>query len=139
MLNLDFDLKNLALGNRPILMAPKFGLDDGSNSDFDVTLVLATMLVSQLQEGYPMENPTTGAPTDQGRDSQAHHGRSRLLSVHLITPESGSVARSGSGAEERHAHVQESVNAGEESGMQRVTMIGNARAATENVPNDPNK
>ncbi|KAF5201859.1 hypothetical protein FRX31_008554, partial [Thalictrum thalictroides] len=49
---------------------------------------------------------------------------------------SGSAARSGSGAD---AHVQESVNAGEESGMQRVTMIGNARAgaATENVPNDP--
>lgn len=32
-------------------MAPKFGLEDGPQSNFDVTLVLATMLISQLQEG----------------------------------------------------------------------------------------
>lgn len=32
----------------PILMAPRFGFDDGTNSDFDTTLVLATMLISQL-------------------------------------------------------------------------------------------
>ncbi|PIA61475.1 hypothetical protein AQUCO_00300761v1 [Aquilegia coerulea] len=130
----------------PILMAPKFGLDDGSNSDFDVTLVLATMLVSQLHEGYPMENPITGAPTDQGRDSQAHQDRSRpVASEHpsdhtrIWSELSGSAVRSGSGAEERQAHVQESVNAGEQSGRQRVTMIGNAMAgsAAENVPNDP--
>ncbi|KAG7630141.1 Rad9/Ddc1 [Arabidopsis suecica] len=41
----------------PILMAPKFGLGDGSSSSFDATLVLATMLVSQLQEGIPAEPP----------------------------------------------------------------------------------
>ncbi|KAH9293078.1 hypothetical protein KI387_041719 [Taxus chinensis] len=34
----------------PILLAPKFGLDDGANADFDATLVLATMLISQLRE-----------------------------------------------------------------------------------------
>ncbi|XP_047322290.1 cell cycle checkpoint control protein RAD9A isoform X2 [Impatiens glandulifera] len=39
----------------PILMAPKFGLDDGSTSNFDATLVLATMLASQLQDGNPVE------------------------------------------------------------------------------------
>ncbi|KAJ3683721.1 hypothetical protein LUZ60_013948 [Juncus effusus] len=33
----------------PILMAPRFGFD-GSSSDFDASLVLATMLVSQLTE-----------------------------------------------------------------------------------------
>ncbi|KAK3418647.1 hypothetical protein EUGRSUZ_H04556 [Eucalyptus grandis] len=34
----------------PILMAPKFGIDEGDSSNFDVTLVLATMLTSQLHE-----------------------------------------------------------------------------------------
>lgn len=58
-------------------MAPKFGLDDGSNSDFDVTLVLATMLVSQLQEGRPFEPPPAGASADQGRGSQVQPDRSR--------------------------------------------------------------
>ncbi|KAI9090665.1 hypothetical protein K1719_028518 [Acacia pycnantha] len=32
---------------RPVLMAPKFGWEDGPDSNFDVTLVLATMLISR--------------------------------------------------------------------------------------------
>ncbi|KAI9079362.1 hypothetical protein K1719_038661 [Acacia pycnantha] len=32
-------------------MAPKFGWEDGPDSNFDVTLVLATMLISRLHEG----------------------------------------------------------------------------------------
>lgn len=43
-------------------MAPKFGLDDGSSSNFDATLVLATMLISQLREGNSSE-PPQGATT----------------------------------------------------------------------------
>lgn len=39
-------------------MAPKFGLDIGFNSNFDATLVLATMLQSQLSEHIPPEAPT---------------------------------------------------------------------------------
>lgn len=34
--------------NRPVLIAPRFGLDDSAHSDFDATLVLATMMSSQL-------------------------------------------------------------------------------------------
>ena len=48
---------------RPILLAPKFGLDDGSGTNFDATLVLATMLVSQLHAGsrsQPPQEATTG-------------------------------------------------------------------------------
>ena len=45
------------LASRPILMAPKFGLEDGSHSNFDATLVLATMLTSQLHEGAASEPP----------------------------------------------------------------------------------
>lgn len=57
--------------DRPILMAPKFGLDDGSNSTFDATLVLATMLVSQLNTASSLENPQS-ADTSYG---QANDGR----------------------------------------------------------------
>lgn len=35
---------------KPILLAPRFGLDDSDHADFDATLVLATMLGSQLRE-----------------------------------------------------------------------------------------
>lgn len=45
----------MSLGSRPILMAPNFGLDNGSHSNFDATLVLATMLTSQLHEGAASE------------------------------------------------------------------------------------
>ncbi|KAJ4793431.1 Cell cycle checkpoint control protein RAD9A [Rhynchospora pubera] len=48
----------------PVLLAPRFGLDDGSSSDFDANLVLATMLVSQLVEGINRDQhslPTDGA------------------------------------------------------------------------------
>ncbi|CAA6663435.1 unnamed protein product [Spirodela intermedia] len=54
----------------PILMAPKFGFDDASNSDCDATLVLCTMLASQLPEGSTPQCPT---PTRVG--SQAEHAR----------------------------------------------------------------
>lgn len=47
----------LCLASRPILMAPKFGFEDGSHSNFDATLVLATMLISQLHEGTASEPP----------------------------------------------------------------------------------
>lgn len=71
---------------RPILMAPKFGLGDGSSSSFDGTLVLATMLVSQLQEGIPPEPPeaenSTGGHAAEQVGSQPQ-GRSRQsASVH---------------------------------------------------------
>lgn len=59
------------LGDRPILMAPKFGLDDGSSSNFDATLVLATMLISQLHEGNPLEPPQVATCA---RHLQNEHG-----------------------------------------------------------------
>lgn len=51
-------------------MAPKFGLDEGSSSNFDATLVLATMLISQLHEGNPSQAP----PADDVMHGQADHG-----------------------------------------------------------------
>nr|XP_033516186.1 uncharacterized protein LOC104112328 isoform X2 [Nicotiana tomentosiformis] len=52
-------------------MAPKFGLDDGSISTFDSTLVLATMLMSQLNTAGSSENPQV-AGTSHG---EANDGR----------------------------------------------------------------
>ncbi|XP_021742558.1 cell cycle checkpoint control protein RAD9A-like [Chenopodium quinoa] len=54
----------------PILMTPKFGLDDdGSTSNFDAKLVLATMLTSQLREG----NPTGPVPSDGALNGRANN------------------------------------------------------------------
>ena len=39
--------------NRPVLMAPKFDSSDACNADYNATLVLCTMLSSQLSEGPP--------------------------------------------------------------------------------------
>lgn len=50
-------------------MAPKFGMDDSSFSNFDATLVLATMLVSQLNGGTSSEAPaatSAGVTAPQG-------------------------------------------------------------------------
>ncbi|CAL9167233.1 unnamed protein product [Musa hybrid cultivar] len=54
----------------PILMAPRFGFDDASDSDFDATLVLATMLVSQLNSGSSTEQPSV-PPVPQLERSRA--------------------------------------------------------------------
>ncbi|KAJ1297166.1 hypothetical protein BS78_01G356900 [Paspalum vaginatum] len=45
----------------PVLLVPRFGLDDGSSSDFEATLVLATMTVSQLADGNDAQQPATSA------------------------------------------------------------------------------
>ncbi|XP_062211243.1 uncharacterized protein LOC133912496 isoform X2 [Phragmites australis] len=45
----------------PVLLVPRFGSDDGSSSDFDATLVLATMLVSQLTDNNVAQQPATSA------------------------------------------------------------------------------
>lgn len=56
-------------------MAPKFGLDDGSSSNFDATLVLATMLISQLHAGIqsqpPQEAGSVHGESDRRAGSQA--------------------------------------------------------------------
>ncbi|KAK3151602.1 hypothetical protein QOZ80_3AG0248010 [Eleusine coracana subsp. coracana] len=45
----------------PVLLVPRFGLDDGSTSDFDATLILATMTVSQLVDSNGAQQPATSA------------------------------------------------------------------------------
>ncbi|TKV96158.1 hypothetical protein SEVIR_9G410900v4 [Setaria viridis] len=45
----------------PVLLVPRFGFDDGSASDFEATLVLATMTVSQLADSNDAQQPATSA------------------------------------------------------------------------------
>lgn len=52
-------------------MAPKFGLDDGSSSNFDATLVLATMLISQLHVGDRSQPPQEAASVHGESDRRA--------------------------------------------------------------------
>ncbi|XP_078446204.1 cell cycle checkpoint control protein family isoform X2 [Wolffia australiana] len=54
----------------PVLMAPKFGFNDASNSNFDATLVLCTMLASQLPEEGIAEGPPASRVDSGARGSQ---------------------------------------------------------------------
>ncbi|KAG8390987.1 hypothetical protein BUALT_Bualt01G0140900 [Buddleja alternifolia] len=105
----------------PILLAPKFGLDDGSRSNFDATLVLATMLVSQLNGGNSTEPPpaaTTGAPAQQatkGNTSELRSDHTRIWSEL-----SGSVAKDGNNAADRQVVTERNQNTNEQRTIQRI-------------------
>ncbi|KAJ9681869.1 hypothetical protein PVL29_017979 [Vitis rotundifolia] len=135
----------------PILMAPKFGLDDGSSSNFDATLVLATMLISQLHEGNPSQAPPADdvmhGQADHGMGSQAQQGIPRAnVSGHpsdhtkIWSDLSGSAAKSGSGAEGRHVQDERNPSAAEQREIQRIStiQISKARSAGGNVPGGSN-
>ncbi|EOY11496.1 Cell cycle checkpoint control protein family isoform 5 [Theobroma cacao] len=125
--------------------------NDGSGSNFDAALVLATMLISQLHEGNPSE-PVQAAVTvhDQamhGTGSQAQQERSRAnVSEHpsdhtrIWSDLSGSAAKSGSGVEERQVQKQQNLNASEQRDIQRISMMNITKDAPirESVPAAPN-
>jgi len=70
---------------RTVLLAPKFGFEDGSHSNFDVTLVLATMLISQLHEGAVSEPPagaTRPHPNTEQQENCRANASSELPSDH---------------------------------------------------------
>ncbi|KAG2273078.1 hypothetical protein Bca52824_067633 [Brassica carinata] len=106
----------------PILMAPKFGLGDGSSSSFDATLVLATMLVSQLQEGVPPGPPEaancTGGhaaeqvgsePQERSRQSAFEQPSDHTRVWSELSGRTGTKSVSGSG-ERPQAQGQQDVN-----------------------------
>ncbi|KAJ9180259.1 hypothetical protein P3X46_008527 [Hevea brasiliensis] len=130
----------------PILMAPKFGLDDGSSSNFDATLVLATMLISQLHEGNSSEPPqvattthvqavcgTGSQPLARGRANVSEHPSDH---TRIWSELSGSAARSGSGADGRQAQGERNLNATEQREIQRISMIQISKDACAQV-NEP--
>ncbi|KAH9689417.1 cell cycle checkpoint control protein family [Citrus sinensis] len=143
-----FGVKELKV--RPILMAPKFGLDDGSGSNFDATLVLATMLVSQLQLANSSEHQQAAAsiPGQNGNrtESQAQKERRRMnVSEHpsdhtrVWSELSGSAVRSGSGAEERQANGQRNMNGSAQRVIQKTSTmhISKNTSARENGSEAP--
>ncbi|GMI65375.1 hypothetical protein like AT3G05480 [Hibiscus trionum] len=114
----------------PILLAPKFGLDDGSVSNFDAALVLATMLTSQLHEGNLSEPVQAATTVHNQAGSEAQQERSRAnVSEHpsdhtrIWSDLSGSAARSGNGVEERPDKRQQNLNASEQRDIQRISMM----------------
>lgn len=140
----------LEKAGEPILMAPKFGLDDGSSSNFDATLVLATMLISQLHEGNPPEPPqaTEHGQAADGTGSQGQQERCGLnVSEHpsdhtrIWSELSGSAARSGSGGgtEARQAPGERDLNANEQREIQRISTmhISKDTSARENLAVNP--
>lgn len=140
----------LEKAGEPILMAPKFGLDDGSSSNFDATLVLATMLISQLHEGNRPEPPqaTAHGQAADGTGSQGQQERCGVnVSEHpsdhtrIWSELSGSAARSGSGggAEARQAPGERDLNANEQREIQRISTmhISKDTSARENVAVNP--
>ncbi|XP_027351592.1 uncharacterized protein LOC113862675 isoform X1 [Abrus precatorius] len=125
----------------PILMAPKFGLEDGSHSNFDATLVLATMLISQLHEGTasepPVEATRTHAHTEErnGSDMQQENCRmnaSDLPSDHtrIWSDLSASAVKNVSVLEERQAQGETILNDNQQREIQRISAIQISRVTS---------
>ncbi|KAG9444793.1 hypothetical protein H6P81_016133 [Aristolochia fimbriata] len=127
----------------PILMAPKFGLDDGSNSDFDATLVLATMLTSLLHLGSTSEPPeaaaaSSGQACNPPSLASAHAtagigGPSPVSAVHsdhtrIWSDLSGSAAKSSAGLQERHSPSRyPGIDLREQDNLRRLTRMDISR------------
>ncbi|KAG7021084.1 Cell cycle checkpoint control protein RAD9B [Cucurbita argyrosperma subsp. argyrosperma] len=122
----------------PILLAPKFGLDDGSGTNFDATLVLATMLVSQLHAGsrsQPPQEATTGqGESDHRAGSQPQQdGPGANVSGHpsdhtrIWSELSGSAPRSGNGAEGQ-VQGQSNLSSSEQMEIQRISNVQISKA-----------
>ncbi|KAE8678184.1 Detected protein of confused Function [Hibiscus syriacus] len=130
----------------PILLAPKFGLDNGSVSNFDAAFVLATMLTSQLHEGNPSE-PVQAATTvhnQAGTEAQQEKFRANVSEhtsdhTRIWSDLSGSAARGGNGVEGRPVQIQQNLNVSEQRDIQRISIMQITKDATirENVPAAP--
>ncbi|PON52082.1 Rad9/Ddc [Trema orientale] len=134
----------------PILMAPKFGIDDGSNSNFDATLVLATMLISQLHEKSHPPQPAQADTTmhvqaENGTGSQARVRSGANISenpsdhTRIWSDLSGSATRNGNGNEGRQVQEEQNANASEQREITRISAMHISKSAPdrENEPVNP--
>ncbi|XP_050889714.1 uncharacterized protein LOC127095004 [Lathyrus oleraceus] len=135
----------------PILMAPKFGLEDGSNSNFDATLLLATMLTSQLHEGAASEPPVvpnnTHARTEERNESPLQQENCRLNASELPSDHtriwsdlSAAAVKNTSAMEERQAQERTTLNDNEQREIQKISavQISRGKLAAGNNPRDSN-
>uniref|UniRef100_A0A0D9VTX4 Cell cycle checkpoint control protein RAD9A n=1 Tax=Leersia perrieri TaxID=77586 RepID=A0A0D9VTX4_9ORYZ len=97
----------------PVLLVPKFGLDDGSSSDFDATLVLATMLVSQLTDSNVAQQPANSAQHAEPRVSATPPPVPENVSNHtkIWSELSGSAPKSFEVNREKHTQKGRNANA----------------------------
>ncbi|WVY94801.1 hypothetical protein V8G54_033889 [Vigna mungo] len=132
-------------GDRPVLLAPKFGLEDGSHSNFDATLVLATMLTSQLHEGAVSEPPrgaTRAHPHTEERNAsymQQENCRANASSE-LPSDHTPSAFKSISPLEERQAQGETVLNDDGGREIQRIStmQISRVTSVAGNNPIDSN-
>ncbi|CAM8911593.1 unnamed protein product [Rhodiola kirilowii] len=103
----------------PVLMAPKFGFDDGCSSNFDATLVLATMLQSQLHGGHTSE-PSPGARVHSGQGNVSDHPSDHTK---IWSELSGSAAKNGSGTQGGQAQDEANVNANPQKEVQGISAM----------------
>nr|XP_010938419.1 cell cycle checkpoint control protein RAD9A [Elaeis guineensis] len=120
----------------PILMAPRFGFDDGSNSDFDATLVLATMLVSQLHEVNTADHPSVAQGPQSQRAKAANASTVEHPSDHtkIWSDLSGSAARSSESTRERQAQMERNPSFSMQNGIQRTNAMNVSPPAQQNAP-----
>nr|GEU38259.1 cell cycle checkpoint control protein RAD9A isoform X1 [Tanacetum cinerariifolium] len=117
----------------PILMAPKFGLEDVSVSNFDATLVLATMLVSQLHDRTTSTEPIHAA---HGTEDQVQERPKGNVSQHpsdhtrIWSELSASAAKSATGTSGR-ARRERDLNTNEHVDIQRISTINISNAGEE--------
>ncbi|GMH11357.1 hypothetical protein Nepgr_013198 [Nepenthes gracilis] len=130
---------------QPILMTPKFGLDEESTSNFDVTIVLATMLTSQLHEGnpaaHPPESATMHGQSTHGTVAEAEHDKSgENASEHpsnhtrIWSDLSGSGGKSGCGSGQAQGNANTNYTELRELQGFRTMQIFKAAPAGESVP-----
>ncbi|KAK3418657.1 hypothetical protein EUGRSUZ_H04571 [Eucalyptus grandis] len=134
----------------PILMAPKFGIDELASSNFDAMLVLATMLTSQLHEGTagPSANGMPGqADTAEASGEQPERNRTRASEIpsnHTriwpLNSKVRSAARSVSGSEGWQVPEERILRDGGQSGIERIgtIQISKAASAEGNTQTGPN-
>ncbi|KAM5561178.1 cell cycle checkpoint control protein RAD9A [Rosa sericea] len=115
----------------PILMAPRFGLDDTSTSNFDATLVLATMLASQQGAAE------VHIQDENGMGSEAQHQRFRTNvpehssdQTRMWSDLTGSGAKNGSGAEIGQVQGERDLNASAQRDIQRFNTMHISKAAS---------
>lgn len=120
----------------PILMAPRFGFDDGLNSDFDAMLVLATMLVSQLNEVNSTDHPSVAHMPQSQHAKAANASTVGNPSDHtkIWSDLTGSAARSSEGTRERHVQMEGNPSCSMQNGMQRPNAMNVSPPAQQNAP-----
>lgn len=119
----------------PILMAPKFGVEDVSVSNFDATLVLATMLVSQLQNSATSTEPPVHA---HGTQDQPQHRPKGNVSEHpsdhtrIWSELSASATKSATG----HSGRERDMNTNHHQDIHRISTMHISKAGADGTNNN---